>query len=84
MNIYESKNYKLLLLIPVSLLIVALLFIPQVKFGMDLKGGMLISAPVSNDFDADQLEQQISDNFEIEELNVRKTAGVTPGIYIEF
>jgi preprotein translocase subunit SecF len=83
-NIYESKHYKLLLIIPIILLFVMAYYSTQVKFGIDLQGGILLTAPSNTSIDAVQLQSQISSNFDLEELTVRTTSGATPGFYIEF
>ncbi len=43
MNIYEHKNYKLLVIIPVLMLIISLYFIPKIQLDSSLKGGISIS-----------------------------------------
>jgi preprotein translocase subunit SecF len=40
-NIYESKHYKKLLVIPLILIVISLIFIPSIPKGVDLKGGSL-------------------------------------------
>jgi len=82
-NIYESKHYKLLLILPLIMLVVMLYFIPQVKLGIDLRGGILLTAPSATLIDAVHLQSQISSKFDLEDLNVRTTSGATPGVYIE-
>ena len=82
-NIYESKHYKKLLIIPLLLLIVMLYYVPQVKFGIDLRGGILLTAPSQQSIDAEKLQSRLSSNFDLEDLNVRTTSGATPGFYIE-
>lgn len=41
-NIYESKNYRLYILIPVIMLIVSLYFIPKIQLDSSLKGGVSV------------------------------------------
>ena len=52
MNIYEHKNYKLFVLVPVFLLLVGLYFIPKIQLDSSLKGGISITlntnSPVAN------------------------------------
>ncbi|MEM0372295.1 MAG: hypothetical protein QXO69_00410 [archaeon] len=84
MNIYSSKHYKLLLILPVVMLFVSLFFAARVEYGIDLKGGMLITAPLgSKDLSSADLEQALSSKFELEDLNVRRISGGTSGYYIE-
>ncbi len=82
-NIYESKHYKKLLILPLIMFVVMLYFIPQVQFGIDLRGGILLTAPSAAPIDTVQLKSQISARFDLEELNVRATSGATPGVYVE-
>jgi len=82
-NIYESRHYKLLLLVPIALFLVMIYFVPQVKFGIDLQGGLLLTAPTVTQIDAVQLQSQISSKFDLEDLTVRITSGAQTGFYIE-
>ncbi len=82
-NIYESKHYKKLLIIPLLVFIVMAFYASQVTFGIDLRGGILITAPSTATIDAAKLESEISSNFDLEDLSVRTTSGATPGFYIE-
>ncbi|MDE1865710.1 MAG: hypothetical protein KGH94_03700 [Candidatus Micrarchaeota archaeon] len=41
-NIYESKNYKLFILIPVALMLIAIYFIPKIQLDSSLRGGISI------------------------------------------
>lgn len=42
-NIYNIKNYKLLAIVPLILLVIATLFIPNIKLGVEFSGGTLIT-----------------------------------------
>ncbi len=42
-NIYENKQYKKLIAIPLLLVVIALFFIPSIPRGVDLKGGSLFT-----------------------------------------
>lgn len=84
MNIYGSKHYKLLLLIPITIVILALFFTTKVEYGIDLKGGTLINVPIISDFDAKALESLLMNSFDLKELEVREISGATKGAYIEF
>ncbi|MCL5106186.1 MAG: hypothetical protein M1331_02195 [Candidatus Marsarchaeota archaeon] len=48
MNIYENKNYKLFVIIPVLMLLISLYFIPRIQLDSSLKGGVSISLHTSN------------------------------------
>ncbi len=41
-NIYESKHYKLFILIPVALMLVAIYFIPHIQLDSSLRGGISV------------------------------------------
>jgi preprotein translocase subunit SecF len=82
-NIYETKHYKKLLIVPVILLFVMVFYAMQVKPGIDFSGGILITAPSEDLIDSVELQSQISSNFNLEELNVRTTSGAANGFYIE-
>ena len=84
MNIYKSKHYKLLLLIPIVILFLSLYFATQVEYGIDLKGGVLISAPVENTVDTNEFEAKLLENFELEDSSVRMVSGAVNEVHIEF
>ncbi|MFH1750437.1 MAG: hypothetical protein ABH863_02040 [Candidatus Micrarchaeota archaeon] len=60
-NIYESKHYKKLIIIPLALILISLFFIQPsvIKKGIDLRGGSLIT--VLTDEPADSLAQKRAD-----------------------
>jgi preprotein translocase subunit SecF len=41
-NIYESKHYKLFILIPVALMLISIYFIPHIQLDSSLKGGVSV------------------------------------------
>ncbi len=41
-NIYESKHYKLFIIIPVALMLISLYFIPKIQLDSTLKGGVSV------------------------------------------
>ena len=51
-----SGNYKVLVAIPLLLVLVSLFFIPQIKLGVDFKGGTLATLQTSAPVDADALK----------------------------
>lgn len=84
MSIYETKNYKLLLIIPVIMLAGMFYFSTQVKFGIEFRGGILITVPLQTDVDTEALRISILAEFDIEDLEVRKTTGALTGLFLEF
>lgn len=59
-NPYASKHYYLLGVIPVLLVLVALLFIPSIPKGIDLRGGTLITVQSATPVDANALQAALS------------------------
>ncbi|MFH0971472.1 MAG: hypothetical protein V1835_02790 [Candidatus Micrarchaeota archaeon] len=55
-NIYESKHYKKLIVIPLLLILVSLFFIKDIPKGVDLKGGSLFT--IMTDAPAGELQQK--------------------------
>jgi preprotein translocase subunit SecF len=95
MNLYEKENYRLYLLVPAILAIIALLLIFKPAFmpvgglsrGIDLRGGVTITATVGSDFDADELKSILENEFKLEDVSVRKTVNPVDnrrGVLIEF
>ena len=41
-NIYESKHYKLFILIPVALMLISIYFIPHIQLDSSLRGGISV------------------------------------------
>ncbi len=84
MKIYESKNYKALLIVPIIILLFSLYFSMQVKQGIDLRGGTLIQVTVPSGVNVEQFTEELLKEFELEDLKVRAIKGGTNGLYIEF
>src|SRR3989338_390037 len=91
-GIYDRK-YKLLLLIPFIVLILAFgqIFYQYYTTGdffnkdVSLKGGVTITIPYARDFDAQTLDDSLSRAFQQNDISVRllKGAGVTTGVIVE-
>ncbi len=47
-NIYEMKNYKILVIIPIVLLLIGLYYIPKIQLDSSLKGGIAIVIQTNN------------------------------------
>ena len=54
-----SGNYKVLVAVPLLLVLVSLFFIPQIKLGVDFKGGTLATMQTSSPVDADALKSAL-------------------------
>ncbi len=59
-NIYASKHYYLLGIIPVVLVLIALLFVPSIPKGIDLKGGTLITVQSATPINSTLLSTELS------------------------
>ncbi|MEM4589700.1 MAG: hypothetical protein QXK21_00320 [Candidatus Micrarchaeia archaeon] len=60
-NIYEG-NYSLLIIFPLALIIVSLFLIPNLRYGIDLKGGMLITIQTQEQINNQQIKEILSQN----------------------
>ena len=58
-NIYKG-DYRLLLIPPLLLIVISLLLLPTMKFGVDFRGGTLITLQLSGDIDKAGLEQELT------------------------
>ena len=91
-DIYDKK-YRLLLIIPILILLLALAQIGYqvyktgdfIKKDVSLKGGVTITIPYKNELDANHLERQISSQFPANDVTVRtlRAAGTAAGIIIQ-
>lgn len=59
-NIYKG-DYRLLVIPPLILIVLSLLFIPQIKLGVDFQGGTLISLSLKGAVDAEDLQAKLQD-----------------------
>lgn len=58
-NIYAG-NYSLLVILPLVLVFISLLLIPQVPYGIDLRGGMLITLQLNAQVDSAQIQSALA------------------------
>jgi len=47
-NIYTTDKYKYYIVLPIVLVLVAMVFIPQIKYGVEFKGGSLVTLTLNN------------------------------------
>ena len=59
-NPYEHKHYRLMVVVPLAMMVLALFFIPRIPAGIDLKGGTLISIQTTQSVDAGALKVALS------------------------
>ena len=57
-NIYKG-DYRLLTIIPAILILISLILIPNLKFGVDFRGGTLITLQLTGDLDSDALKSDL-------------------------
>ncbi|MEM4348523.1 MAG: hypothetical protein QXN37_03055 [Candidatus Anstonellaceae archaeon] len=57
-NLYKG-NYKLLAIVPLILVAVSLLYIPQIKKGVDFKGGTLVTMQTKEGVDSELLSETL-------------------------
>jgi len=91
-DIYDKK-YKLLLIIPMLMFLLALAQIGYqvyntgdfIKKDVSLKGGVTITIPYKNELDVNKLERQISGLFPHNDVSARtlRTAGTAAGIIVQ-
>ncbi|HUC38710.1 MAG TPA: hypothetical protein VL944_01100 [Candidatus Acidoferrum sp.] len=74
-NIYEVKNARLLVLIPIAMLIVALFFIPKIQLDQTLKGGVNIQLQTNSTIDVRALTSQINSKVPGAEASVSLALG---------
>ncbi len=84
-DIYASKHYKKLLIIPIVILILSLFFATQLKYGIEFSGGSLITGPIDNDIDALELKNTLLTKHDLLDIDVRQTGSeLARGIYIQY
>ncbi|MBD3389934.1 hypothetical protein GF415_03175 [Candidatus Micrarchaeota archaeon] len=57
-NIYKG-DYRLLTILPAILILISLILIPNLKFGVDFRGGTLITLQLTGNLDADALKSDL-------------------------
>lgn len=58
-NIYKG-NYKLLAILPIAMVVISLLLIPNIKMGVDFTGGTLISLNLNQNIDSATLTSDLA------------------------
>ncbi|MBS3067358.1 hypothetical protein J4450_01535 [Candidatus Micrarchaeota archaeon] len=82
-NIYQG-NYKLLMIPPLLLIILSLYYIPQIKLGVDFKGGTLITLTLDENIDTTALKTNLeSENIKADIKVFETTFGYKAEIEIE-
>ncbi|MCX6777186.1 MAG: hypothetical protein NTY73_04445 [Candidatus Micrarchaeota archaeon] len=74
-NIYKSKNYKLLIIIPALLILVSLYFIPKIPTGLDLRGGTLLTISTNSSFDENALQDSLTRELGVRDVSINNVQG---------
>jgi preprotein translocase subunit SecF len=84
-NIYASKHYRRLILIPVVLLVIALavIYAKGIPQGIDLRGGILVTLESSSPVDAEGLKADLASSLGVSEVSVKTGPGTQGGTSAE-
>jgi preprotein translocase subunit SecF len=74
-NIYESKNYKLLALVPIALLLISLYFVQQIPLDSSLKGGINLQLQTNSVVDTRVLTTAINSHISGAQASVSTAPG---------
>lgn len=74
-NIYESRHYKLFILIPVALLLVSLYFIPKIQLDSSLRGGITVQVQTNSSPDIRSLTAEIDSAIPGAQASVSRSPG---------
>ena len=69
-NIYKSKNYKLLILLPALLILMSIYFIPKIPRGLDLRGGTLLTITTNSSFDEKALQDSLVKGLGVHDVSI--------------
>ncbi|MCL5430382.1 MAG: hypothetical protein M1504_02810 [Candidatus Marsarchaeota archaeon] len=73
-NIYEMKNYKALVIVPIALLIISLYFIPRIPLDSSLRGGISIQLQTNSTISTQALTSMINSNITGAQTTVTRAA----------
>ncbi len=77
LNLYDNKNYKLFVLLPIALFVIFLFLVfvyPTVPKGIDLSGGTLVRISLVQPVDTTVLKQDLLSRFSLEDLQLNTTS----------
>ena len=81
-NIYKG-DYRLLTLIPLLLIVISIFMIPNLQFGVDFRGGTLVTLQLTGTLDTTALQEDLLSNGFDSEVNVFEgTVGTTAEIEV--
>ncbi len=71
-NPYKTKNYKLLIIPPILLILLSLYFIPKIPTGLDLRGGTLVTVKTNSSFSNDALTTALQRELGVKEVSISR------------
>lgn len=74
-NFYESKHYKLYIIVPVALLLIALYFIPKIQLDSSLKGGVSVQLITNSTADPRTITTMINSKINGAQASVSRSPG---------
>lgn len=74
-NIYESKHYKLYIIIPLALMLISLFFIPKIQLDSTLRGGISIQLQTNATPDIRSLTQSIDSQIPGSQASISRAPG---------
>ncbi len=76
-NFYESKHYKLFVLIPIALLLISIYFIPKIQLDSSLTGGTQIQMSATSNFSIANFTLMINSKFPHAQIERSTLNGIT-------
>ncbi len=74
-NIYNNKNYKLLAIVPIALLLISLYFIPRIPLDSTLRGGINVQIQTNSTINSQALTAAINSKISGEQAGVSASPG---------
>jgi preprotein translocase subunit SecF len=74
-NIYESRHYRLMIIVPVALLLLSFYFIPRIQLDSSLQGGINVQLQTNSTMQVRQLTQAVDARIPGAQASVSKSPG---------
>ncbi len=74
-NIYQSKNYKLMVIVPLALLLISLYFIPHIPLDSSLRGGITLQLQTNTSTNAQQITSALDAKIPGAQASVSQASG---------
>lgn len=74
-NIYESRHYRLMIIVPVALLLVSFYFIPKIQLDSSLRGGISVQLQTNSTIQVRQLTQAVDSQIPGAQASVSRSPG---------